>query len=237
MQTGIYEIVQRTSMKRYVGSAVDFAARRRLHISQLKRGNHHSLYLQRAWDKYGESEFEFRIILECQKCELILNEQIEIDKGCDYNMSMIAGSNLGLKMSRASKNIMSIKKSELSKEKVCEIRRRCDNGEQRKAVAEAMGLSKLQVQKIANRQSYLWVDEDGEPPTADFLRSINMNNRGRPKINGKVLELICLDGRTFTGTQSEFIAQNPDAIQGHVSSLFSGKRRSHKGWTMKKAPS
>src|SRR5690606_34420785 len=52
--SGIYEIHCTKSGRRYVGSAVNFSARWRLHYTQLCAGKHHSRHLQRAWNKYGE---------------------------------------------------------------------------------------------------------------------------------------------------------------------------------------
>jgi group I intron endonuclease len=33
----------------------------------LRRGKHHSFILQKAWDKYGENAFEFKLLLVCPK--------------------------------------------------------------------------------------------------------------------------------------------------------------------------
>lgn len=100
--TGVYAIVHIASMKRYVGSAgVSFRNRLRQHRESLKRGKHHSVLLQRAWGKYGEGAFEWRIE-ECTRPEFaVACEQVFIDyhKSADpqygYNIAPIAGSARG----------------------------------------------------------------------------------------------------------------------------------------------
>lgn len=100
MASGIYEIVNLTDGKRYVGSAVDLNARWRRHLYYLRRGRHHSPHLQRAFIKYGESGFEFRAIEYCDREILIEREQVAIDRmSPEYNVEKVAGSRLGRKHS------------------------------------------------------------------------------------------------------------------------------------------
>jgi len=66
----------------------------------LQLGTHHSIYLQRAYDKYGEENIEFTVLLECSKEELVTKEQEFIDAlKPEYNMCKVAGSPLGYKHS------------------------------------------------------------------------------------------------------------------------------------------
>ena len=48
----IYTIVCTANGRLYVGSALSFGVRKRIHLSDLNHGRHHSRHLQRAWDKY-----------------------------------------------------------------------------------------------------------------------------------------------------------------------------------------
>jgi group I intron endonuclease len=61
---GVYAIIHKPSKKFYVGSSNNVKARFATHLKELKRNTHHCNYLQRAWIKYGESEFEFKEFLE-----------------------------------------------------------------------------------------------------------------------------------------------------------------------------
>ncbi len=60
--SGIYKIVCNFTGKLYIGSSVDIETRWRLHKSRLRNNIHHNIYLQRSWNKYGESNFKFEII-------------------------------------------------------------------------------------------------------------------------------------------------------------------------------
>lgn len=58
----LYIILNTISNKFYLGSTENLKVRKAKHFRDLKNGKHHSVILQRAWNKYGESAFEFIII-------------------------------------------------------------------------------------------------------------------------------------------------------------------------------
>lgn len=108
--TGVYAIVNLVNGKRYVGSAAtSFENRWRQHRKSLIRGQHHSSYLQRSWNKYGESSFEFRVVEVVLPEHAVACEQVMIDyyRSADtkfgYNVSPTAGSPLGVKHSLESR--------------------------------------------------------------------------------------------------------------------------------------
>lgn len=108
MKTGIYSITNIVTKKIYVGSAINIDLRWKEHLNDLRKNKHHSIKLQRAFIKYGETNFIFDIIMLCDKSELIVNEQTFIDKlesyKKGYNSCPIAGSRLGSKQSEETKN-------------------------------------------------------------------------------------------------------------------------------------
>lgn len=88
----------------YVGStAKSFSHRWGLHKSDLRRNCHANGYLQRAWNKYGEVNFEFETLEVCDKKILLTREQYWMDilQVCDrsigYNLVPKAGSREGYK--------------------------------------------------------------------------------------------------------------------------------------------
>lgn len=104
LDTGIYQIRNTANGKLYVGSAVNFGKRWQVHLSQLRRGQHHTVGLQRAWNKYGESRFAFEPLLICAKDMLLFYEQRAIDGlRPRYNSARVAGSTLGVKHSATAK--------------------------------------------------------------------------------------------------------------------------------------
>ena len=109
MSSGIYQIRNTVNNKQYIGSAVNLNKRWKEHRLALRKGIHHSVLLQRAWNKYTEDSFEFRIIEECEKAGLIKREQYYLDSlNPEYNVCKIAGSQRGMKRSVETKKKMSI---------------------------------------------------------------------------------------------------------------------------------
>jgi group I intron endonuclease len=64
MEKGIYKIVNKKNGKYYIGSdsRISKGVRWSDHKSKLRRGVHYNPHLQRAWDKYGESSFQYEIM-------------------------------------------------------------------------------------------------------------------------------------------------------------------------------
>lgn len=112
--SGIYRIRNLSNDKIYIGSAVNIKGRWRTHKSDLNLNKHHSPYLQRAWNKYGEENFEFSVIeIVYDKNELLNREQFWMDETnsydskLGYNISKHAGSRLGVPASEETKMKMS----------------------------------------------------------------------------------------------------------------------------------
>lgn len=102
--SGIYEIVNRSGGKRYVGSAVNLQRRWDEHRSLLARNRHHSPHLQSAWAKHGAEDFEFRVLVVCDRPMLLTYEQAALDAlSPEYNVQRVAGSSLGRKHSDETK--------------------------------------------------------------------------------------------------------------------------------------
>lgn len=76
--SGIYKITNNTNGKYYIGSSDDITGtggRWYEHINNLKANRHDNSYLQRSWNKYGPSVFEFSILKEIPKLDLLIAEQ------------------------------------------------------------------------------------------------------------------------------------------------------------------
>ena len=72
-QSGIYQIRNIVNNKVYVGQSKNMSNRRAQHRRELIDGKHYNLYLQRAFEKYGESSFVFEVLEYCE--EETLNER------------------------------------------------------------------------------------------------------------------------------------------------------------------
>lgn len=103
-KSGVYEIRNTTNNKRYIGSSKDLAERFRRHKRDLRRGKHHSRYLQRAWNKYGEEAFVFNL-LEFRPAEKLMNAEdlYLLLSTPEYNTNLAASSSAGTKSSEETK--------------------------------------------------------------------------------------------------------------------------------------
>lgn len=98
--SGIYKISNIIDDRIYIGSAYKMRKRKNVHIMHLKRGTHHSNYLQNFVSKYGIDSLIFEVIEFCNTQDLIPREQFYLD-GLNpiFNMCKIAGNILGIKRS------------------------------------------------------------------------------------------------------------------------------------------
>lgn len=79
MNSGIYCIKNLINGKVYIGSSCRIEHRHYSHFYLLKKKNHANHHLQKAFDKYGEPNFEFLIIESVEIPKLIAREQYWID--------------------------------------------------------------------------------------------------------------------------------------------------------------
>lgn len=77
---GIYNIVNKTNGKKYIGSSRNIQSRWSKHKSLLRHNKHENIKLQNAWNKYGEEMFEFIIVEECEFDVLLDVEQKYLDE-------------------------------------------------------------------------------------------------------------------------------------------------------------
>ena len=72
---GVYKIENLVNGKFYIGSTVSLCRRQRQHWHELRRGDHHAVRLQAAWNKYGEDAFVVKILELCEIEDLTEKEQ------------------------------------------------------------------------------------------------------------------------------------------------------------------
>jgi group I intron endonuclease len=96
---GIYCIENIVNHKKYIGQSIDVYRRWNDHKNELHGHRHHNVYLQRAWDKYGEENFSFSIIEICDKSILDSREVYYINTfdcmncKCGYNIESGGNAN------------------------------------------------------------------------------------------------------------------------------------------------
>lgn len=92
---GIYSIENVVNHKKYIGQSINIKSRWCKHKVDLNNGNHDNDYLQKSWNKYGENNFEFKILEECSEEELNEKERYYIDlyntMNRDYGYNLKSG--------------------------------------------------------------------------------------------------------------------------------------------------
>lgn len=160
---GIYGIRNKVNNKMYVGKTLqNFGDRWDCHRAQLRGGYHDNPHLQNAWNKYGENNFEFIILIDCNNNEdLETVNQLEIDEikkykqiGLSYNIhdGGDGGLFLGKHLSEETKrkigeknrqNMLGRKLSEETKKKMSNSQKeRYDNWTDKDRADWGKGLSK-----------------------------------------------------------------------------------------------
>lgn len=94
---GVYAITQKSTGIVYVGSSVDIAHRWARHRTDLDCNRHHSIWLQRSWNKYGSADFVFSILEQLDSANgLRSKERCWISKFDQTFNSMIPSDSLGV---------------------------------------------------------------------------------------------------------------------------------------------
>jgi group I intron endonuclease len=110
---GIYRILNTRNGKFYIGSSKNLKSRKSDHFKTLRSDRHHSIKLQRAWNKHQDKSFVFEPILFCNEEMLITYEQQFLNfYKPQYNMSLIAGRMDAITRAKATENAIKFYSSE-----------------------------------------------------------------------------------------------------------------------------
>ena len=77
---GVYKIINKTNGKCYIGSSININNRWAKHKALLRHNKHENKKLQNAWNKYGEENFQFIVVKECDNEILLEEEQSYLDE-------------------------------------------------------------------------------------------------------------------------------------------------------------
>ena len=104
---GVYKITNIINNKCYIGSSKNIKKRWYEHKRRLRKGTHHSQYLQHSYNKYGEPNFVFTILELCEPLELLILEQRYFDEiKPEYIILKTAGRFDGYRHTEETKKIL-----------------------------------------------------------------------------------------------------------------------------------
>lgn len=199
--SGIYSVTNTENDKVYVGSTIDFEGRWYNHRWELRRGTHGNPHLQNAWNKYGETAFEFGVLeyLDNLK-ELIKAEQFWMDiyreEGKElYNFGLAADNPFrGCHHTKESRQQMS--KSAKNRPPMSkETRQKCGDA------TRGIPLSKEHCDKISASK----MDHPVSEETRQKLREANLGKITPEEVKQKIRKSLL--GRTITWGDKISVAQ------------------------------
>jgi len=193
----VYAIENVVNGRRYIGSTINYKSRWHTHRSTLRRGKHHSFILQKAWNKYGEKAFTFKLLLVCDKAQRIEYENRLMPLQA-YNVMQTAKESLvrgGWNHSDEFKQKMSL----LHKGKVLTVEHRLKLSEQRKGRTENAAFK----EKASARQT-------GVSPSKDTRRKLSLaatasraHEMEKTSSITKIVHLLCIKGAKVYKTCKE----------------------------------
>ena len=229
---GIYRIKNLINNKIYIGESIDLDSRLSNHKSALKTGHHINKHLQSAYNKYGEDNFEFKII---ELCDTSVRFEKEIywiafyDSFYNgYNMT-IGGLDPRFVKDFNGKITRTHWHTNLSEDDVMNIIDKLLEGKSNIEIANELGISQAIVTNIRCHKSWKHLTEEltfdkSHPPKRDFSNC---------KLNCKV-DAYYIDGTFVDSFCSIHDASNKLKCDYRlVSSVCYGKRNNTNGYVFR----
>ncbi len=157
LKSGIYMISNKINKKKYIGQSVNIDKRIREHFNSLRKNKHQNNHLQSAFNKYGEYNFEVKILEICSAENLNEREKYYINlykstsRKFGYNIE--SGGN-NSPVSNETKNKLMHSLSTRDIEDIINIKKDLYNGVPRNKIREKYNISKGSLDAIAQLNNY-----------------------------------------------------------------------------------
>ena len=236
--SGIYKIVNKINGKYYVGSSCNIFGengRWSKHSNELIKNTHYNIHLQRAWNKYGMSSFEFIVVEITDSLHEI--EQIYLDqakKDDVYNMKFSPSGG-----GQFSDEVLS-KISDAHKKRWSTIEYR-----EKIIISYANARKKPgYLEKLKERNKKSWTDDRRSKKSISAKKQWDINKQwmggngsSHPRYDTTIYTFYNnINSETFVGTKYEFYTKYK-LDKSKVYRLLSGERKKHKGWIVKPSTS
>lgn len=200
MHSGMYSIINKKTGKRYIGQTVNFKQRFRLHKLKLRRGTHENSLLQRAWDKYKEEAFEFKVMEYVDKQYLTQREQWWMDlfgaylREYGYNLNPSASDNPMLGKNHTSEARAKISEKAKGRKLSDYVKKRLS--EAQKGVAKNSSRKVSPKKNPARSYSPKWTYYLTSPQGEEFITD-NIGNFCRDNLLTRTHLVNCVVNKTF----------------------------------------
>lgn len=231
----VYGIRHKGSGRIYVGITIQRVDKRWAYHRWALRSNRHSNpYFQKAWNKYGETDFEFIVLDECDSQESLDQSEcqfIESFAGQAYNLK--TGGGFGGAPSEESRKRMSAAgkgkpKSEITRQRMSEG----NKGVKRAHTAEGKARS------LAAR-----IESFQRPEYREKRRKAALGRRHTPEARQKMREvqserfgityyLHSPDGATYETRYLHQFCDDHGIKYRNIRNILDGRCKSSKGWTV-----
>lgn len=241
---GVYRIVNRISGKFYVGSSVHLFRRKSEHFSRLRRHTHCNLFLQKAFDKYGENAFSFEIIeIVDDVDQLMEREQYWLDKLKPYNREIgynINQSSIGPDLHGENNPMYGVSPQKRMDEKTYEkwlASRQGENASRpmqgKKHTIESR--EKMRIKALGRKHTEEWKQQHSKDLAGRKMSDIQREHISEAKLRGTSkndVPVICLDTGVTYRTLSA-AAREYGVSKNAIFNAITGKSKTCKGlrWT------
>lgn len=228
--SGIYKITCVPTGKVYIGQSNNVYKRWRDHRLELRKNQHVNNYLQRAWNKYGETQFEFEIIKKCN-----INE---MDKWEQHYIAILNSNNLNFGFNLDSGGSLNKTHSKATIDKIVAANQKkiyqfspdfklINSYKSLKEASEITGISCAHISSVANGKrnsagGFFW----------SYSNEINFNAK-RPRLNGNIHQFDLTGKYLKTYSSIKEASEFSGASSGHISSVISGKEIQASGYQWK----